>query len=213
MSFLSDIGNAFSSAVSTVSNIAATVAPVLFPGPVLALTAGNMIAQAVGGGAQQALSQLNKEAGLPSFLKDAIGGIIKDVVSQFCKPSNSDCDQAVQDHCGHDFRDLADSVGKSIADIVKQLRGGGGDDGGSDSWLVAIAKAMGKVAGQHAKKLAELSNKLEGLNGKDPNNAQQSQEITNQMQGESQMLNLLQTAFSNVLKSIGEATANMARKQ
>jgi len=119
----------------------------------------------------------------------------------------------VQDHCGHDFRDLADSVGKSIADIVKQLRGGGGDDGGSDSWLVAIAKAMGKVAGQHAKKLAELSNKLEGLNGKDPNNAQQSQEITNQMQGESQMLNLLQTAFSNVLKSIGEATANMARKQ
>ena len=211
MSIFSDIGNAVSSAVSTISNIAATVAPVLFPGATLALTAGNLLAQAVGGGAQQALSLLGKEAGMPKFLQDMVGGIIKDVVGKFCKPSDSACDDAVQQHCGNDFRDFGDQVGRSIADIVKQLRSGG-EDGGSDSWLVAIAKAMGKVAGGHAKKLAELSNKLEGLNGKDPNNAQQSQEITNQMQGESQMLNLLQTAFSNVLKTIGESTANMARK-
>lgn len=211
MSFLDAIGSAFKGAVDTIGDIAKVAAPILFPGPTLALTAGNLLAQAVGGGAQQALSQLGKEAGLPKFLQDMVGGIIKDVVSQFCKPSDSDCDQAVQDHCGDTFRDIGDSVGRSIADIVKQLRSGG-EDGGSDSWLVAIAKAMGKVAGQHAKKLAELSNQLEGLNGKDPNNAQQSQEITNQMQGESQMLNLLQTAFSNVLKTIGESTANMARK-
>jgi hypothetical protein len=212
MSIFSDIGNAVSGAVSSLANIAATVAPVLFPQAALAMTATNLLTQAVGGGVNQAVSQLTKEAGLPKFLMGPIADVVKNVVDQFCKPSDSQCDNHVREHCGNDFRDIGESVGRSIADIVKQLRCGGEDGGGADSWLVAIAKAMGKVAGQHAKKLADLSNKLDGLQGKDSGNADQAQQITNQMQGESQMLNLLQTAFSNVLKSIGESIANMARK-
>ena len=200
--------------VNTVVGAASSLAPLampFFPQAQIAMAGINLLNQAVGGGVNQAIDQLGKEAGLPKFLQSAIRDIVKDVIGKLCRPAN-ECEQHVRDRCGNDFRDIGDSIGRSIADIVKKLRCENGEDGGADSWLVAIAKAMGKVAGQHAKKLAELSNKLDGLNGKDPNNAQQSQEITNQLQGESQMLNLLQTAFSNTLKSLGEATANMARK-
>jgi phage-related protein len=211
MSFLSDIGNAVSSAVNTVSNIASTVAPILFPGPVLALTAGNLIAQAVGGGVKEAANLLCKEQGMPKFLKDLLGGLIDKLIT--CqKPPHPECDSHVREHCGNDFRDFASEIGRSIADLVKDIRKGGCDEGGSDSWLVAIAKAMGKVAGQHAKRIAELSQKLETLNGKDPSQADQAMKVNNELQGETQMLNLLQTAFSNALKTIGEATATMARK-
>lgn len=216
MSFLSDIGNAVSSAVNFVSNVGSTVggalAPALFPGPVLALTGMNLISQMVGGGVKEAANLLCKEQGMPKFLKDLLGGLVDKLIT--CqKPPHPECDQHVREHCGNDFRDFASEIGRSIADAVKDIRKcGNGDDGGSDSWLVAIAKAMGKVAGQHAKRIAELSQKLETLNGKDPSQADQAMKVNNELQGETQMLNLLQTAFSNALKTIGEATATMARK-
>ncbi|HEY6510724.1 MAG TPA: hypothetical protein VI032_02025 [Burkholderiaceae bacterium] len=201
--------------INTVAGAASSLAPLampFFPQAQIAMAGISLLNQATGGGVNQAVDILGKEAGLPKFLQSAIRDIVKDVLGKLNPPGNDDCCNAVRDRCGNDFRDIGDSVGRSIADIVKKLRCGGEEEGGADSWLVAIAKAMGKVSGGHAKKLAELSNKLEGLDGKNPENAKLSQEITNQMQGESQMLNLLQTAFSNVLKSIGEATANMARK-
>jgi len=218
MSLFSDIGNAFSSAVSTVSNIASAVAPVLFPEATLALTAGNMISQAVGSGLQQAAGQLCKEAGMPKFLQDLIGQVINQVLPGLQQPSDPSCDQAAQNSCGHDFRDFASQIGQSIADIAKGLKRGGGDDDGSDNWLVAIAKAMGKVAGQHMKNVSELSNKLDTLSNKtgdatqDANNAQQAGVITNELQGETQMVSLLQNAFSNALKSLGDGLSTMARK-
>lgn len=200
--------------INTVAGAASSLAPLalpFFPQAQIAMAGISLLNQATGGGVNQAMDILGKEAGLPKFLQSMIRDCVKDVLGKLNPGGNEECCEHVRDRCGNDFRDFGNSIGRSIADIVKQLRCGN-EEGGADSWLVAIAKAMGKVAGGHAKKLAELSNKLEGLNGKDPNNAQLSQEITNQMQGESQMLNLLQTAFSNVLKTIGESTANMARK-
>jgi len=197
--------------INTVAGAASSLAPLampFFPQAQIAMAGVSLLNQAVGGGVNQAVDLLGKEAGLPKFLQS----MIKDLVGKLCPPpANNECECHVRDRCGNDFSDIAKDIGRSIADLVKKLRGGD-EEGGADSWLVAIAKAMGKVAGQHAKKLADLSNKLDGLKGNDSNNAQQSQEITNQMQGESQMLNLLQTAFSNVLKTIGESIANMARK-
>jgi hypothetical protein len=217
MSIFSDIGNAVSGAVSSLANIAATVAPVLFPQAALAMTATNLLMQATQGGVDQALSQLTKEAGMPKFLQSIVGDLAKDVLSKFVKPSNGDCDNAVRDRCGNDFRDFQNDLGRSIADIAKGIKKCD-DDEGSSSWLVAIAKAMGRVAGEHMKKVSQLSDKLETLSAdagnKEQNaeNAKQAGITTNELQGETQMVSLLQNAFSNALKSLGESLSTMARK-
>ncbi len=72
-----------------------------------------------------------------------------------------------------------------------------------------MAQAMGKVAGEHAQKLADLSNKIEGESG----NAQQANEDMTQMQAESQLFGMLENAFSNTIKTIGQSLSTMASKQ
>lgn len=212
MSIFSDIGNAVSSAVSSVAHIAMEVAPLVFPQLALAATVTNMVSQVAGQAVNQAVQQLCKESGMPKFLQDIVGKCVKEALQGLCKPSDSDCDKHIKDHCGNDFRELADQLGHTIADAVKKIKSGGGDDDSSSSWLVAIAKAMGSAAGKHAQKVAELSNKIDTLNGSDPKQAAEATKLQNEMQGETQMLSLMMTAFSTAIKTIGESMKTMAGK-
>ena len=213
MSIFSDIGNAVSSAVSSVANIAMEVAPIIFPQLALAATVTNMVSQVAGQAVNQAVQQLCKESGMPKFLQDIVGKCVKEALQGLCKPSDSDCDKHIKDHFGNDFRELADQLSTTIADAVKKIKCGGGDeDSSSSSWLVAIAKAMGSAAGKHAQKVAELSNKIDTLNGSDPKQAAEATKLQNEMQGETQMLSLMMTAFSTAIKTIGESMKTMAGK-
>jgi len=220
MSLFSDIGNFVSSAASAVANVATTAASIAFPPLAIAQAVGGLVQQVAGQAVQQAASQLCKEAGMPNFLQDIVKNIVQQVLGQL---NQGGTDHACQDYAKDKFGDaikhLGEDITKSIVDFTKQIMAGDDDEcsgkagkKGGGSWLVAMAKAMGKVAGEHAKKLADLSDQINSLQGGNGDQAQQASELQSQMQAEGQMFGMLQNAFSNVLKSIGEGMSTMARK-
>lgn len=220
MSIIDSIVSTVSNVVSTAASAASSIASVAFPQLALASSAMNLISQCVGSAVNQAAQQLTQECGMPKFLADIVGKVVKDVLQDLCKPpADHNCHQACQDKIGGQLRDFAQELGKSIATATRQFMDCGDEENGGvkggkggGNWLVAMAKAMGKVAGEHAKKLADLSDQINSLQGGNGDQAQQASQLQSQMQAEGQMFGMLQSAFSNVLKSIGEGMSTMARK-
>jgi hypothetical protein len=221
------------------------IAKMAFPMLGLATSVANMVTQGIGQAVNQAAQQLSQTAGMPKFLTDAIGGIVKDVVGQLTKQSDQGCDQAAQQNFGGDIGKMIEDLVKSIVDNAKALmeqgkdgedckgtKGGGkgGKGGGAQqpagNWLVAMARAMGAAAGDHMKNMINLSNKINDLSQKgkgidastdagkkeQADNAAETSAAQAEMQAEGQMYSMLQNAFSNTIKSIGEGMTTMARK-
>jgi hypothetical protein len=86
---------------------------------------------------------------------------------------------------------------------VKKGGGKGGGGGGGNGWLLAMAKAMGKLADAKA---AALEAKTANM----PVDATPSQML--ELQAESQEFSLMMNAFTNVIKTLGEGNANSVRK-
>lgn len=208
---------------------ALNIAGAIFPPLGIATSLANMVTQAVGQAVNQAAQGLIKECGMPKFLGEMIGNIVKQALEGLTKPSDKGCDQAAQQNFGNDMKDFAQDLMKSIMDaakaIMEQDKGDGKSGKGSkgagkkaSSWLEAIAIAMGEAAGNKAAKMVELSNKLKELSsaGGDEKAQQQAAKEMNsvnaQFQATSQEFNMLQSAFSNAIKAIGEGMAQMARK-
>lgn len=83
--------------------------------------------------------------------------------------------------------------------------------GGSKSWLVMIARALGKKLGEIAEKMVDLANSLERLTGED--DAQEFMIVNAELQAQAQMFNVESTTLATVVKSVGEGMAAIARKQ
>jgi hypothetical protein len=232
MSFISDIGNAFSKAVDFVGDVAKVAAPLMFPGPVLAMTAANLAMDIGGQAINGAAKQLCQELGMPKFLMDLIGKVVDKVLDECRKPSNPECDR----HCGNDRdvqdckRNLIDELIKGIVDRVKEdikqdgcEKGGGkGGKGGASSWLVALARALGEVAGDKAAKMVELTNKLTELNdaGKGlekgskeaEDNARESVATQSELSGVTKEFSQFMETISTSIKSIGDGNKAMAAR-
>lgn len=94
--------------------------------------------------------------------------------------------------------------------------GGNGADeyrtrgGGVGNWLVAIARNMGEAAGRLAQKMVNLADQLQGLTGKD--DAQKFNAVAAELQGYSQMFNIMSQTESTVVKGLGEGMATAVRK-
>ncbi|MEO7245532.1 MAG: hypothetical protein ABIX12_10345 [Rubrivivax sp.] len=208
---------------------ALSIASVAFPPLGIATSVANMVTQAVGTAVNTAASMLSQQAGMPKFLVQTIADLVKDVVGKLTQQSNPGCDQAATEKFGGKIDQLIQDLVKTLVDNAKRLvedgcEGGGKAGGkgktGSGSWLVAMARAMGEAAGVHAKRMVELSNEINDLATKDTGgdkdaqaqNAQQASALQGEFQAESQMFSMLQNAFSNAIKSIGEGMTTMARK-
>ena len=209
--------------------LALNVASMAFPPLGIATSLANMVTQAVGQAVSQAVQQLSQQCGMPKFLAEMIGGIVDKCVKELTQQSQPQCDQAAQDNFGGDVQNLMDDLMKSIFEGARNImenckgeEGGksskGGGKSSAGSWLEAIAQAMGEAAGNKAAKMVELSNKLKELSsaGGDEKAQQQAAKEMNavnaQFQAASQEFNMLQSAFSTAIKSIGEGMAQMARK-
>jgi hypothetical protein len=219
------------------------IASVAFPPLGIATSVANMITQGVGQAVTQAAQQLCQTAGMPKFLQDMVGGLVKDVVGQLTQHSDPDCDEASHANFGGDINSMIQGLVKSIVDGAKAImeqgqdgddsKGGkagkGGGKGGAQpagNWLIAMARAMGAAAGDHAKRMVELSNKINDLSAKgkgidassdagkkqQADNAAETSAAQAEFQAEGQMYSMLQNAFSNAIKSIGEGMTTMARK-
>lgn len=206
---------------------ALNIASMCFPPLGIATAAASLVGQVVGQAVNQLAQQLTQQCGMPKFLQDVIGDIVKNALKDICPQSDPECREAVQDHCGHELSDLRDKLLQSMLENVKQglesgddetKAGKGGKGGGGGGWLLAIAKAMGSSAGRHAAEMVNLSNKLDQLTQKSGNkdqdaaNAQEATIVQTKFQAESQMFSMLQNTFSNAIKSIGEGMSTMGRK-
>jgi len=208
---------------------ALNVASIAFPPLGIATSLANMVTQGVGQAVNQAVQQLTQQCGMPKFLGSLIGDIVKNALKELCPQTQPQCDQAAKDNFGGDVRSIMDDLMKSIFEGAKNImdnckgeKGGKGGKGGAKasagSWLEAIALAMGEAAGNKAAKMVELSNKLKELSSAGGDEkaqqaaAKEMNAVNAQFQAASQEFNMLQSAFSNAIKSIGEGMTQMARK-
>jgi hypothetical protein len=200
---------------------ALNIAGMVFPPLGIATSLANMVTQGVGQAVTGAAQQLIKDSGMPKFLGNVIGDIVKGALDQIKQPSSPSCD----DRCGGDkgvqdfMKDMVQNMIKDLVDKTKdemecQAKKGGGKKGGAGSWLEALSRAMGEVAGDKAAKMVELSNKITSLSGDDsPEAAKEMTATTQELNGTSKLFSMLQDAFNNVVKSIGDGLSTAARKQ
>jgi hypothetical protein len=215
-------------------NIAMSVASVAFPPLGLATSAANLLTGGVGQAVMGMANQLVKESGMPKFVQDMIGDVVKNVTQNLTHPSDHNCDHAVREHCGNTLADLVGKLTRQLVDSVnKQMEECGGSDKSrgskgaksGQSWMQAIAQAMGDAAGKKAGELVKFSNQLKEIASRDHSDlkgdaltqaqskdAAEQASVNAQFQAASQEFNMLQSAFSNAIKSIGEGISTMSRK-
>jgi hypothetical protein len=194
----------------------------IYPPAAIAMGVANLVTQAVGGAVNEAVNQLTKQSGMPSFLQDPIKSLIEGVVKELTQANDPEANEAANEAYGKDIQDMMSQWASSIAQQASQIMdeegnvsgGKGGKGGGAESWLVAIAKAMGSISGKHAEKLQELSKKMDeaGGTGEQGGASKEFMEAQSQFQAESQLFGMLQNSFSNAIKTLGEGLTTMARK-
>jgi hypothetical protein len=121
-----------------------------------------------------------------------------------------------------DTSDVRSSVTTSCGEDDKKAKNGSG------SWLVALAKAMGEMTGDHLQKMMQAQDRMEDSKVDDADLKGKSEEEQSQIkqekgkeftqaqaefQAESKLFAMCSEATSTVLKSVGEGLSSMARKQ
>jgi 5'-3' exonuclease len=221
----SAIGNLVGGVVGGGGGILGTVAGIAgtaIGGPVggaIGSALGNALQGAAGNGVKSALTTLQQESGMPKFLADALTKVVDKVVDDLKnKDVPADAQHHVQEQHGDSLDRLASELADKIINAVKSERAEDSGKGG-DSWMMAIAKAMGKAMGEKARSLVDLSDKIsttkaKGTSVEDKQDAADKvQNYNAQFQATSQEFNLMQTTFSTAIKAIGEGMASVARKQ
>ncbi len=87
----------------------------------------------------------------------------------------------------------------------------GGGSGGGENWLIALAKAMGKVSGKFLEKQVEAGKKLGAMEGSEGSEGVFA-ELNAEMQAAAQMFKIAQEALATVVKTAGEGMVSVARK-
>lgn len=204
-----------------------------FGGPIGAMigqAVGNLLQDAVGEAISGAVNQLQEKHGMPKFVGDAFKESALGALSaQRNNSVSADLQTSVKGEIGGSLDKFKTRLEGSIVDHVlaevKISKRGDDDSGdGSGGWLQAIAKAMGKVLGDKAAHMVELSQDMAELNGKiqgasgsnkdqDTKNATAFNQKMTDFQATSQEYSILNNTFSTAIKAIGEAMGSMARKQ
>lgn len=79
---------------------------------------------------------------------------------------------------------------------------------GGESWLVALAKALGEAMGDIAADMVDLSGQLDGLTGADSEQgAREFNMLLTKLQAKSQMYGIVANNGTNAIKSIGQASS------
>lgn len=214
----------------------------IFGGPV-----GAMIGQMIGGMVQNMLGQAMQDNGVDQQTQDsanqaynqayteASGGLepaasngatTSEQINQFADAANlSDADRGTLQRLGADLNTaIADATSRGAADAAGGTEATN-DTKGKGSWLMALAKALGGMAGKSAANIVKLSGELTKLGdekanaagGDDPKAKEQAaadyNEKNTELQGASQEFSLLMNTISTTLKSLGEGMSTVARKQ
>lgn len=211
-------GNIFGSLLS--------VASMFFPPLAIAGSLSNLLTSAIGEAVKMAASTLVKELGMPKFVQAIVNQVVDSKIPGLMNQSTPEVDQHTANAFGGEIEQFKNEAAVDLAEAVKKLVAQGlensderrskakaGGKVSAGSWLEAIAQAMGAALGEKASKMVELSEKISSTAGKQGKAAADANtKATMEMQGVSQMFNLMQNGFTNAIKSIGEGLAQAARK-
>ncbi|MEE9320681.1 MAG: hypothetical protein V3U76_09575 [Granulosicoccus sp.] len=123
--------------------------------------------------------------------------------------------------------EAAEAANDEVTDAVGESGTVSGSIDAGDSWLVALARIFGKIAGQHLAKAIEYSGELAELAAATTNEGMTDQEKTEfnaskaakttevqaLFQAEMQQFKMTMEPLNNSLKTVGETYTAMARKQ
>ena len=208
--------------VSLVSQVALGVAT---GGSSLLLEAAlSTVASQIG---QQVIGQLGQQLGLPQSviglaqgafagaLGDEAGasqdfeGAIQSAVSQFqSTPSETGQFQQASDDFGSQLNQLAQTGFQSASDQAN----GADSSKAKGSIFMKIAIALGKLLDQKMTDMANTTDQIGQLGTVSNSNQSHLSELTGKLQGLTQEIGLLSNALTNTLKSLGDASATLARK-
>jgi len=185
----------------------------IFMGPagILGALAQEVLGQII----QQAIQKVGQQLGLPQKVID----MAKSAFAQASGTGGSgSLGQALQNlgtasgaspmEVGKAARQADDIASKMADQMLRQLRGGGDEDGsvggGSNSRLVALAKALGKLLDKKMDRIIEVGKQMDG--------AEKQGALSGEMNALSQEMGMISNALNNMVKSIGEANTTLARK-
>ncbi len=170
------------------------------------------------------IKQVVNDSPLPDFLKDAAGEAIDGAVADERAVSTPEAEEATQEEMGDALMDLVRGMADAADEMMNEEAEGGTEGGvrgqAGGNWLVALAKALGEVAGEHLGRSVGLAGEISANAGKggEGAEAQQAQAekmsaLQAEMQAETQMFKLAQEGLTTIVKNVGEALSSTARKQ
>ncbi|MDT8757367.1 hypothetical protein MZO42_01525 [Sphingomonas psychrotolerans] len=167
---------------------------------------------------QQVIQQLGEKLGLPQSTIDMAQGAfcasmgdkagvrqnVQEAIGGFAEQFNAS--PAEQGEANREVDDAINRMVSGMADgeDAKAARAGGKGAKGTSgqSWLMALAEALGKKLDKQA---AEMSKMADQITDKTPS-------LTAKFGAKSQEFGILMNATTNAIKTVGEGLANSARK-
>lgn len=209
MGFLDSVINTVSDiagAAASAATMAAMAATPILPAAMVAVSMGNLVSQGIGQALTGAAQTLTQVAGMPKFIANEVSDLVGKVLDKLLQPSDKGCDQHVRDCCGRGFDNFIDQFcGSIVENAIEEMKGGKGGKGGG-SWFEALAKALGKALDAQAAEVQKLSDAVQG------SNAQDNPSGFTDLQAASQRMSFMMSAADQVLKTLGEGLATLARK-
>ncbi len=206
-------------ALSSLMNLMSSMMPMMQMMNAMMGLMSSMMGKAV----NEAMAQLSKDAGMPKFIRDEMytlsektfGGKTdaspeaEQAATKLLTTDAKGSSAAAGGTTGDAKAKMTENLTKQIVENVKEAReeddkkaNGKSGGKGTGGWLVALAKAFGKVADAAA---AELKKQGENIDKENPSSMLEYQAKT-------QEFNLMMQTFTNAIKTIGEAEGQAVRK-
>jgi hypothetical protein len=153
------------------------------------------------------------QSGLSDFAKNIMNDAVNQAQSEYqSQETTPACQNAVDDAFGDEARTQGREIGENL---INSIMSDCDDEkskaaNGSGSWLVALAKGMAKIAGDHLGKMIQAQQDMEKSSegaGSDQDKANDFTEAQAVFQAESKLFSMAIEATSTALKAVGDGLA------
>ena len=164
---------------------------------------------------KEGLNSIIDSLPIPDFMKDAAKSVVESAIGSEQAEVSGEAQDAVNEELGGPVNDVVqtvlDFIKSEMQEESEESSEGSGGEGGSGNWLMILAKAIGKTAGEHLKNMIELGEKMGAMDSEE--NPEAFAETQSEFQAASQIFKMFQEAIATMLKSTGEGMSSVARKQ
>lgn len=164
-------------------------------------------------------------SGQPGLMRQNLGEAVRGFTDQLdLRPSEAGALQRELMGATDKSFDNLSKIADDFASKTSRRRGSADEEETGGSWLVALARAMGKVLDQKAAQMKakseevsfygnqEVSKDKTGLTADSQENQNKLSSASTLLQAYGQEMSFISSAATNAIKSVGEAQTNLARK-